>query len=549
MAIVSALASAASVVAFMWCIGHLFDLLYVGAARRLSLAYFALVSFAGITVAALVSGWLMHRFCPEAAGSGIPQLKVAFWKDLGFMKWRAVWAKFLAGVVSIGGGMSLGREGPCVYIGAGTASVLSGFLGVSKRNRRAAAIGGAAAGLAAAFNTPLAAVAFAMEEILSDLGSRLLGGVILAAVVGALVTHALLGAQPAFLLPPIGEPRWEVYLFVPMVAIVASYVAVAFQSATLRLRAHAASSTARPWLRPLAGAWITWVLGIGVFALTGQLGVFGLGYGVLSDAMSFGIGAGVALLLLGAKWMATVSSYGFGGCGGIFSPTLFLGAMTGFGLGSVFDPWLTLTQHEHILLACVGMVACFGGTVRAPWSALLIVFEMTHEFSLVPALLLTTFISQVIVRRYGKVNFYDGILLQDGHRMPAFAPPRRMADWGNTPVLDVATLTPVFATDLSQQAMERLLSEHPYKIFPVLEAGVLSGMAKRESFERAVQSGARPEILPAPTVASTATVQQAGVKLVESDIGMVLIMQEDKPEPIALLTLQDMLRAEILSHE
>ncbi len=159
---------------------------------------FLLGSLLVVVTTSLIVGYLLTRFAPTASGSGIPQLKLAFWKDFGFVPWRVVWVKYVAGVLSIGGGCSLGREGPSVQLAGGLASHLAGLLGEPKQRRRMAAAAGAAAGLAAAFNTPLAATTFVLEEIIADLNSSLLGSVLLASVIGALVVHGLVGRQPAF---------------------------------------------------------------------------------------------------------------------------------------------------------------------------------------------------------------------------------------------------------------------------------------------------------------------------------------------------------------
>ncbi|MDQ6766092.1 MAG: chloride channel protein, partial [Verrucomicrobiota bacterium] len=141
-------------------------------------ARFAEITFVVVVVTSLLVGWLLNSFCLEAAGSGIPQVKLQFWKEFGHAPRRIAAIKFIAGILSIGGGQSLGREGPTVQIGSNLASSLAGVLGVSKQNRRAASAAGAAAGLAAAFNAPLASVAFVLEEIIGDLNSRSLGAVL-----------------------------------------------------------------------------------------------------------------------------------------------------------------------------------------------------------------------------------------------------------------------------------------------------------------------------------------------------------------------------------
>ena len=294
---------------------------------------FLIGSLLVIVSTSLAVGYLLNSFAPEASGSGIPQLKLAFWKDFGVVPWRVVWVKYLAGVLSIGGGCSLGREGPSVQLGGGVASQLAGLFGEPKQHRRMAAAAGAAAGLAAAFNTPLAAVTFVLEEIIADLNSALLGSVLLASVIGAFVVHGLLGKQPAFAVTGVDSPSWLVYVLTPVVAAAAALFGVVFQKWTMKLRLARKEFRRLPvWTRPTLGGLITWALGCGIFVATGRLGIFGLGYGDLTAGLSHQIGWKIAAVLLGGKLIATVACYGLGGCGGIFSPMLFLGGMCGIAL-------------------------------------------------------------------------------------------------------------------------------------------------------------------------------------------------------------------------
>ena len=169
---------------------------------------FLIGSFCTIIGASLIVGFLLSNFCKDAAGSGIPQLKLAFWGDFGHVPWKVTWVKFTAGILSIGGGCSLGREGPSVQLASGVASNVAGLLGEPKQNRRHAASSGAAAGLAAAFNTPLAAITFVLEEIVQDLNSRFLGSVLLASVIGAFAVHSLSEKHPALEISAEGSPDW-----------------------------------------------------------------------------------------------------------------------------------------------------------------------------------------------------------------------------------------------------------------------------------------------------------------------------------------------------
>lgn len=532
-------------VAFLKLMNALYASTYVTLARG-SIPRFLIGTFLMITASSLVVGYLLNNFSKESAGSGIPQLKKAFWKDLGFVPWRVVWVKFVAGIISIGGGASLGREGPSVQVGGGVASNVAGLLGEPKQNRRLAAAAGASAGLAAAFNTPLAATTFVLEEIVGDMNSRLLGSVILSAVIGAFVTFGLVGKQPAFLLPNVDAPSWPMYIAVPFVAAAAALVGLAFQIGTMQLRAKAKSMTRVPgWLQPAIGGWTTWILGCSVFLATGKLGVFSLGYGDLSDALHNTLGWKIAGILIVAKLIATIVCYGFGGCGGIFSPTLFLGGMCGIFAAGIAGHWLPLTSADHVILAVVGMSACFGAVVRAPLTALLIVFEMTHQFSVVPALMIGTIISQAISRRVTRCNFYDAMLQQDGHELMKLKPPRDLQSWQNLPISAIANFKPIAVHDLSETALKDLLAKHPYSRFPVILNGELRGIVTRRAMESAVLQKKAPDILPVPTCVPNLAIRDSANKMIDSPTGLLLIVDPESTSVIGLATLHDLLRAQV----
>ncbi len=536
--------AALSAILFMVAVNRMFKLFYEQMAVK-GLLRFSLISFSVICLSSLLVGWLLSRFCKDAAGSGVPQLKASFWQQFGVVTWRSVWVKFIAGILSIGGGASLGREGPSAFFGGGVSSLITGAMGFPRRYRRGAAVTGTAAALAAAFNAPLAAIAFVLEEIIHDFGSRLIGRVMLASVIGALVVHAIIGPQPAFALPSITEPDLIIYTAVFAVAICAALVAALFQHTTLSLRKRMLASAMPKWLHPLMGGLITWVLGISVFAATGRLGVFGLGYDDLSLALTTDdITARTALILLVAKLAATIACYGFGGCGGIFSPTLFLGAMTGLSLGGLFQLWMPLTGNDLVLLASVGMCACFGATVRAPWSAMLIVFEMTHNFAVMPGLLFGSMISQVIVRLFGQSNFYDAILYQDGHPVHEVAPPRTLNDWQEAEVITVANPRPVILKDMSANGITSALNTYPYKLFPVQNSDGSFAMTTRKELESSLRDATSPRLGQIALAREHQTISEVSGLFLQSEHGMILVVKEPDNTPIGLLTLHDLLRAQ-----
>lgn len=531
-------------VAFMLVISKLFQLIW-GRLAKMAPLEFAFVSFLLIMLTSIASGLLMTKVRPDAAGSGIPQLKAAYWKEMGVVSFRAVVVKFVGGVLALVGGASLGREGPTVFITGGTASTLAGLLGVPYRRRRHAAASGAAAGLAAAFNTPLAAISFVLEEILGDLNSRLLGSVVLASVCGAFVVYALLGQQPSFVMPTVDVSSWNLYLVVPAVALVSSLAGVLFQRGALNLRIEMRQRRAIPaWLRPSIGALVTWVLGCTVFLLCRRLGVFGLGYEDLSDALQNGIGWKIAGLLAAAKMVATIASYGTGGCGGIFSPTLFIGAMCGFFIAGLAKHWVALTPAEELVLAATGMSACFGAVVRAPFTSILMIFEMTHQFGMVPSLMLGTLISQAVARLAGHSNFYEEVLLQDGHEIHKIAPPQDLAGWRNMPVSVLANKKPVVLNSFAPEALKVALSKHPYRCFPVIIDGVLRGILTRDAMEQTLASGGEPEPEESTIFLSHQTLQDVEPRMIESEVGLFLVAEREGAPVTGVFTLHDLMRAQ-----
>ena len=538
------LAAGAATVAFQLGMNWLYRLGLVRLSHQ-SMTTFLIGSFAVIVTSSLVVGWLLNSFCREAAGSGIPQLKLAFWKEFGTVPWRVAWVKFAAGMLSIGGGSSLGREGPSVQLAGAVASNLAGLTGAAKQTRRAAAAAGASAGLAAAFNTPLAATTFVLEEIIGDLNSRFLGGVLLASVLGALVVHGVIGRQPSFTLKEVDAPTWLGYALTPIVAGLASVVGVYFQRASLGLRRRMKNSRVPAWLLPAAGAVITWALGAAVFVQTHRLGVFSLGYDDLSSALAGDVGWQLAALLLGAKFIATFTCYGFGGCGGSFSPTVFFGGMTGVVVAGLVNLQWPVAQADVVTLAVVGMSACLGAVVWAPVTGILIVFEMTHQFSLVPALMIAALVSQTMSRKLNRENFYDALLTQDGHQLEHVRPPRGLQGWQQLPVSAIANFRPVVAGDLDPAEIRKLLQAHPYQRFPVTSAGKLAGILTRKEAEAALAEKRVPRLEPATTCPPGQTIRQLQALLIESSTGLVVLTAADGHAALGVVTLHDLLRAEV----
>lgn len=538
------LSAALSTVCFLILTNLLFSKTYLLFATK-SATFFVIASFLVITVTSLLVGFLLNVFSPEAAGSGIPQVKTAYWKELGYMKFKPVLVKFVAGVLSIGGGNSLGREGPSVYLGSGVSSNLDGALGASLRQRRSATLIGASASLAAAFNTPIAAITFVIEEILGDFNNRYLGRVVLSSVIGAFVVYAILGRQPAFSLPSTENISWLHYIVVPLVSLVASFAGIIFQRSTIFWRGRIMKQTKIPgWLLPLCGGLITWLLGCSVFLATGKTGVFSLGYQDLSNALNNNFGWEIAGVLVCAKLCATIACYSFGGCGGIFAPSLFIGGLSGYFIGGLANTVIPLTGADRIVLAAVGMSSCMGAIVRAPITSMLIVFEMTHQFTLVPGLLIGTIISQAVAYSAGKLNFYDALLVQDGHELHKIRPPVDLQSWQNLPVSAIVNPNLVGIKNLDEKEIREIVDRCPYNAFPIIEDEKICGIVTREEINNALREGKVPQIHSAEICYSDQTVKEVGNKFIESVVPVLIVLDRNTNVIKGIITLHDLIRAQ-----
>ncbi len=371
----------------------------------------------------LACGLGLYYLVPAAAGSGIPQVKVAFMRRSGFVAVRDTIGKFVLCTLQIGSGGSLGVEGPTVHICAGVSNVLARAARLNPENRRRMTSVGMAAGIAAAFNAPIAAVTFTLEELIGDLDQTMLSGVIVAAALAAVVEHTIMGANPIFHVPRAFElGNASSLVWYALLGLLAAIVSVAFTDSLLGLRAWFKRRTGIPrWLHPALGGAATGglaVVGLVVFHLGG---IAGDPYKTLTLAFSGTIPVLTMIGLCVLKLGATVTSYSSGGAGGIFAPSLFMGGMLGGAVG-----YLDVTVFHHPAdsigaFAVVGMGAVFAGIVRAPMTSILIIFEMTQGYGLVLPLMIANMSAFALARQWRRTPVYDALLEQDG--IDLHAPP------------------------------------------------------------------------------------------------------------------------------
>jgi CIC family chloride channel protein len=373
----------------------------------------------------LVCGLGLHYFAPAAAGSGIPQVKVAFALRAGYVSARETIGKFVLCVLQIGSGGSLGVEGPTVQICAGVSSLLARAAHLNPENRRRMTSVGMAAGIAAAFNAPIAAVTFTLEELIGDLDQTMLSGVIVAAALAAVVEHSIMGANPIFRVQRAFElGKASSLIWYALLGLLAAIVSVAFTDSLLGLRAWFKRLSKIPkWVHPAMGGAATGSIAVLALVLFHLGGIAGDPYKTLTLAFSGSIPVTAMIVLCVLKLAATVTSYSSGGAGGIFAPALFMGGMLGGAVG-----YLDVIVFHHPAdsigaFAVVGMGAVFAGIVRAPMTSVLIIFEMTRGYGLVLPLMIANMSAFALARHWRRTPIYEALLEQDGIDLRAQAAP------------------------------------------------------------------------------------------------------------------------------
>jgi CIC family chloride channel protein len=367
-----------------------------------------------LVVVGLIVGVLLDRVVPFARGSGIPEVKTAYLFGPGpRLSLRTVLGKFVLGALSIGSGFSLGREGPTVQICAAIGAAVGRTARRPTRIVKALISVGAAAGIAAAFNTPIAAITFAMEEVIGDLNQRLVGAIVVASVAAAVVERAMLGGRPSLLVPTYSLGDWRELFAYALMGALAGLVATVFVRGLLELRRVVRDRVRLPvWARPAVGGLLMAAIGLALPQ------TFGIGYPTLSAALLGHLTWRRMTALCIGKVAATVTSYGWGLSGGIFSPTLFMGAMLGGAVAHLVHPFAGPMPETVGSFALVGMGALFAGAIRAPITSILIIFEMTGDYAIILPLMISNIISYTVAARLQPVPIYDALLRQDGVVMP-----------------------------------------------------------------------------------------------------------------------------------
>jgi CIC family chloride channel protein len=338
----------------------------------------------------LVVGPLIYFFAREAKGHGVPEVMAAVALRGGVIRSRVVAIKALASAVSIGSGGSVGREGPIVQIGSALGSTLGQILRVPASQMRTIVGCGAAAGVSATFNAPIAGALFAAEVVVGNFGVAQLSPIVISSVVATVVSRFFLGNHPAFPVPAyelVSPFELFPYMFV---GFVAGFVALAFMKALYATEDLFDRTPIPEYLRAAVGGALVGCIGIAF------PNVFGVGYSTISAALASELPATLLGALVAAKIVATSITIGSGGSGGIFAPSLFLGAATGGFFGTFIHQWFPESTASSGAYALVTMGAVVAAATHAPITAIIMIFELTQTITIIPPLMAACVVSTLV---------------------------------------------------------------------------------------------------------------------------------------------------------
>jgi CIC family chloride channel protein len=364
----------------------------------------------GVTAGA-VSGWLTRRYSPQASGSGIPHVKAVL-LHLRPLPWQCILpVKFFAGVIGISGGLSLGREGPTVQMGAAVGQALAQLRKLPPRSRATLVAAGAGAGLSAAFNAPLAGFVFVLEELQRDFSPHVFITALVASVTADVVTRGATGQLPSFRIEHYPVPPLQALPLFVLLGALAGLAGILFNRCLLAsLRAFERLHPLPSWCWPAVAGLVAGIVGWFV------PGALGGGHTTAERVLAGQVALTAIPALFLAKFGLTMVSYGSGAPGGIFAPLLVLGALLGLALGQVSHAWFPAVVQSPAAFAVVGMAAYFTAIVRAPLTGIVLIVEMTANYQQMLVLLVACLVAYVVADALGDRPIYEALLERDLRR-------------------------------------------------------------------------------------------------------------------------------------
>lgn len=527
---------------FRWMIGFFQNLFFVQGQHLLSFMgsyYVIIVPAAG----GIVVGLLIYLFGSETKGHGVPEVMLAVTTAGGKIRPRVAAIKALVSSICIGSGGSVGREGPIVQISSALGSALGQLFRLSDDKKRILVACGAAGGIAATFNAPLAGIFFALEVILRQYGIRYFSSVVLSAVAATVISRTFLGSNPAFITPTYELfTSWDI-LFYFILGFLAAFTGWIFIKLLYKCEDLFDALRIPSFIKPAIGGLI--IGGIGFYFPQ----IFGVGYSAIEQTLNGQIGPILVFGLIGIKILATSVTLGSGGSGGVFAPSLFIGAMLGSAFGSLLHLVFPVMSISPGAYALVGMAAVFAAAAQAPISAILILFEMTGDYKIILPLMIACVISTVVLKRISRDSIYTLKLRRRGIDILKLTMDDLMEKIkvSEAMIQNVITIT----ESISVKNAGLMIKSTTHRGFPVLDNnGRLRGMVTYQDINNALNSG-RGDIPVAEIMIRDIvfcypeeTLMDALKKMGERNIGRVPVVEyKDHEHLIGLITRKGIISA------
>lgn len=512
----------------------------------------------------LIVGLIVKYGAPEAKGHGVPEVMFAVLKKKGRIKPRVGIVKALASAITIGSGGSAGREGPMIQIGAASGSGIGQFLGLSDEKLRILVGCGAAAGIAATFNAPIAGVVFALELILMEFRTKSFVPLVVSSVAATVIAHLFIGPEVAYPILDIAEiyvlrSPYELILYL-LLGLLAGLASLFFVKFFYKVEEGFERMPVMDYAKPMLGGLALGVLGLLLFETFGGYFIFGTGYGTImpallsenisGDMMYTGIQLALfMLLLMFLKMLATALTLGSGGSGGVFAPSLWMGGMLGAAFGIFANLAFPGISAPFGAYALVGMAAFFAGASRATLTAIIILFEMTSSYQIILPLMFACVVADAVSRILSKETIYTLKMTKKGVHY---------ATEQESNVLETCEVRDVMARNVEcvkgdmtlGQVSERILLTG-YQGFPILDAeGRLCGILTHSDVKGALSRGMPGttqicDIVPPGRVDvayQDETLAEVLERMAEKDYGHVPVVERGDPgKLVGLITRKDII--------
>ncbi|MEE8510097.1 MAG: chloride channel protein [candidate division NC10 bacterium] len=493
-------------------------------------------------IGGLIVGPLIYRFAQEAKGHGVPEVMTAMAVKGGRIRKRVAFAKIVTSALTIGSGGSAGREGPMIQIGAGIGSTVGQYLKMSDERIKTLVACGAAGGIAATFNAPIAGAMFALEIFMGQV-SLDFSLVILSSVSSAIVSRAMLGDFPSFTVPAYGllsAKEMPLYL---LLGVLAGLAAVAFVRVLYWFEDRFDSWRFPAYLMPAVGGLLVGVMG---FFLPQ---IFGTGFPAIEEALNGRTSLALLAILIFAKMLATPLTLASGGSGGVFAPALFVGAMLGGAYGHIVHGLFPSFTAGAGAYALVGMGAVFGGAAQAPITAIIIIFEMTGDYRIILPIMTSTVISVLIYNVLNKETIYTLKLVKRGIR---FRAGRDVDVMASIPVREALTDRFLWlAEEVTVEGFLQRSAEEQHEWFPVLnQSGELTGVVTAQDVQKALDNGdlqakvgelATKDLI---TVTPDNSLHDVLVRFHVRDLGHLPVVDPDNPKKlVGIISRSHVIRA------